>query len=53
MLLVKGFDDINAKLDDQIVASQAMLGSSYMWGKLKTETKAWDTKLNNMSELID
>jgi len=51
--LIKGFDDINAKLDDQIVATQAMLGSSYMWGKLKTETKSWDIKLNNMSELMD
>jgi hypothetical protein len=30
-----------------------MLGSSYMWGKLKKETKEWDKKLNDMSELID
>jgi len=35
------------------VATQAMLGSSYMWGRLKKETKEWDKKLNDMSELID
>jgi hypothetical protein len=40
--LIKGYDDINAKLDDQIVGTQAMLGSSYMKGKLKPETKKWE-----------
>jgi dynein heavy chain len=30
-----------------------MLGSQFMKGKLRNETKAWETKLNNMSELIE
>lgn len=51
--LIRGWDEINTKLDDQIVSSQAMLGSSFMKGRLKNETKVWDTKLNNMSELMD
>ena len=51
--VLKGYDDINAKLDDQIVATQAMLGSSNMRGKLKIETRNWETKLNQMSELIN
>lgn len=53
MLKIVGFDDINAKLDDQIVATQAMLGSSFMKGRLKAETKTWETKLNFMSELME
>jgi dynein heavy chain len=51
--LIKGFDDINSVLDDQIVATQAMLGSSFMRGKLKNETKNWEKKLNDMSELME
>jgi len=52
--LLGGFDDINAKLDDQIVTTQAMLGSSYI-GKLKlrNDSKAWENRLNYMSELFD
>lgn len=30
-----------------------MLGSSYMKGKLRIETKNWENKMNNMSELIE
>ena len=44
---------MNAKLDDQMVAVQAMLGSSYMRGRLKPETKGWEAKLNGMSELVE
>ena len=51
--VLKAYDDVNAKLDDQIVSTQAMLGSQFMKGKLRNETKAWETKLNNMSELIE
>ena len=51
--LIKGYDDINAKLDDQIVATQAMLGSSFMKGRLKNETRMWEQKLNHMSELME
>jgi hypothetical protein len=53
LLKIKGFDDINAKLDDQIVGTQAMLGSSFMKGRLKIETKNWETRLNYMSELME
>ena len=51
--VLKAYDDVNAKLDDQIVSTQAMLGSQFMKGKLRNETKLWETKLNNMSELIE
>lgn len=51
--VLKAYDDVNAKLDDQIVTTQAMLGSQFMKGKLRNETKGWETKLNNMSELIE
>jgi dynein heavy chain, axonemal len=50
--VIKNYDDINSVLDDQIVATQAMLGSSNMRGKLKVETRNWEVKLNQMSELI-
>lgn len=51
--LIRGFDEVNAKLDDQIVGTQAMLGSSFMKGRLKSETKVWEGKLNHMSELME
>jgi dynein heavy chain len=51
--VLKAYDEVNAKLDDQIVNTQAMLGSQFMKGKLRNETKSWETKLNNMSELIE
>jgi len=30
-----------------------MLASSFMKGKLRGDTKNWETKLSNMSELIE
>jgi len=52
--LIQGYDDINGRLDEQIVTTQAMLGSSYIGkGKLKTDTKGWEQKLNYMSELFE
>ena len=51
--VINNYDDINAKLDDQIVSTQAMLGSQFMKGKLRVDTKGWETKLNYMSELIE
>jgi dynein heavy chain len=51
--VLKAYDDVNAVLDDQMVAVQAMLGSSYMRGRLKPETKSWEAKLNAMSELVE
>jgi len=50
--VLEDFENINANLDDQIVGTQAMLGSSNMRGKLKNETKSWETKLNQLSETI-
>ena len=41
-------------LDDQIVKTQAMLGSSHIGkGKLKGETNKWVTTLNALSDLIE
>lgn len=51
--LIGGYDDINSKLDDQTVGTQAMLGSSFMRGKIKIETRNWEIKLNNMSLLME
>jgi dynein heavy chain len=51
--VLKAYDEVNAKLDDQTVTTQAMLGSQFMKGKLKTETKNWETKLTNMTDLIE
>jgi len=51
--LIKGWDDINTRLDDQIVATQAMNGSSFMKGKLKLDAKKWEKTLNDISELME
>ena len=51
--VVKAIDDINTCLDDQIVQTQTMMGSSFMRGRLKNETKNWDKKLNDISELME
>ena len=51
--LLKGYDDCMAKLDDIIVGTQTMLGSSYMKGVLKHETTAWERKLQDASELME
>jgi hypothetical protein len=51
--LLIGWDEINTCLDDMIVGTQAMLGSSFMKGRLRNETTAWMTKLNHMSELME
>lgn len=51
--VLKAYDELNTVLDDQILQSQGMLGSSYMRGKLKTETTNWATKLDMLSQIID
>ena len=51
--VISGYDELNQDLDDQMVNVQGMLGSAYMRGRLKPETKNWETKLNNMSELVE
>lgn len=50
--ILGGYEAVYAKLDDQIVATQAMLGSSNCKQKLRGETKNWEAKLNLMSEII-
>lgn len=51
--VLKGYDDIYTVLDDQTVAAQTMLGSQFMDGSLRKEAKAYERKLNEMSELIE
>jgi dynein heavy chain len=53
LLKITLFDDINGFLDEQIVQTQQMLGSSFMKGRLKAETKTYEGKLIHMSELMD
>jgi dynein heavy chain len=51
--VLKAYDDVNAKIDDQVVATQGMLGSSNCRGLLQRDTKNWESKLNQMSLLIE
>lgn len=51
--LLKGFDDVQAKLDEIIVGTQTMLGSSYMKGSLKLDTTKWEANLNLISEILE
>ena len=51
--VIKGYDDIQTLVDDQIVATMAMLGSAYMKGKLKVRCKDWETKLLHLSDILD
>ena len=46
--VLKAYDDVNSKLDDQMVQTQAMLGSSNCVLKLRTDTRNWETKLTLM-----
>lgn len=46
--ILKAYDEVNTVLDDQILQTQSMLASSYMRGKLKTETTNWGQKLELM-----
>jgi dynein heavy chain len=51
--VLKAYDDVNAKIDDQVVATQGMLGSSNCRGLLQRDTKNWESKLTQMSLLIE
>ena len=52
--LIKGYDDISAKLDDQIVATQTMNASPYMKNpRAKKEGKDWEKKLQDISDLLE
>lgn len=50
--VLKAYDEVNSKLDDQMVQTQAMLGSSNCVLKLKTDTKNWEGKLTTMQDII-
>ena len=51
--LLKGYDDVMAKLDDVIVGVQTMLGSSYMKGSLRGEATTYEDKLKAASDLME
>lgn len=51
--ILKAYDEVNSLLDDQMLQTQAMLASSYMRGKLKTETTTWNIKLDTMQQIIE
>ena len=50
--VLKAYDEVNAKLDDQMVQTQAMLGSSNCVLKLRIDTRMWETKLTLMQDII-
>lgn len=50
--VLKAYEDVNAKLDDQMVQTQAMLGSSNCVLKLRVDTRNWETKLTLMQDII-
>lgn len=51
--VLKGYVDIFTVLDDQMVATQTMLGSQFMDPPLRKEAKQWEGKLRELSEIID
>ena len=50
--VLKAYDEANAKLDDQSLQTQAMLGSSNCVLKLRLDTRNWETKLTLMQDII-
>lgn len=51
--VLKAYDEVNAIVDEQTVATQAIYNSQYCSGKLKLETSQWDKKLTEMSEILE
>lgn len=43
--ILRGIDDIQQLLDDQVVKTQAMRASPYI-GPFEEQVKAWESKLN-------
>ena len=50
--VLKAYDEVNAKLDDQMVQTQAMLASSNCVLKLRSDTRSWENKLTLMQDII-
>ena len=50
--ILRGIDDIQAILDDQVVKTQAMRASPYI-GAFEERVKLWEKRLNNVQETID
>ena len=50
--ILRGLDDIQAILDDQVVKTQAMRASPYI-GAFEERVKLWEKRLNNVQETID
>ena len=51
--VLKGYIDIFTVLDDQMVATQTMLGSQFMDPPLRKEARQWESKLRELSEIVD
>lgn len=51
--ILKGYVELFTVLDDQTVATQTMLGSQYMDPGLRKEARQWESKLRELSDIID
>jgi dynein heavy chain len=50
--ILRGLDELQMLLDDQIVKTQSMRASPYI-GPFEDRVKLWEAKLNNMQEIVD
>ena len=51
--ILKGYVDIFTVLDDQMVATQTMLGSQFMDPPLRKDARIWEAKLRELQEIVD
>ena len=51
--VIKGYDDIQNNVDDQISNTQAMLGNQFCAGNLKRAAKEWEQKLFLLSDILE
>lgn len=50
--ILRGLDELQMLLDDQIVKTQSMRASPYI-GPFEDRVKLWEAKLNTMQEIVD